>query len=89
MRKFFYRFTVISMYINAGLIPWYLTMRSLGLRDSFLVYVIPGAVSAYSLVLIKTYIESIAPSLEESAMIDGAGYMTLYLKLSCLYVNRF
>ena len=80
-RKIFYRFAVISMYINAGLIPWYLTMRSLGLKDSFLVYILPTAVSAYSLILIKTYIESISPSLEESAMLDGAGYFTVYKKI--------
>lgn len=81
IRKFFYRFTVISMYISAGLIPWYLTMRSLHLKDNFFVYVIPSAVSAFSLVLIKTYIESISPSLEESAMIDGAGYFRIYAKI--------
>ena len=81
LRKFFYRFAVVSMYINAGLIPWYLTMRSLGLKDSFLVYILPTAVSAYSLVLIKTYMESISTALEESAMLDGAGYLTIYLKI--------
>lgn len=78
MRKFFYRFVVVSMYIGAGLIPWYLTMRSLGLKDSFLVYVIPGAVSAYNMILIKTYIESVPPALAESAMIDGAGHFRIY-----------
>ncbi len=80
-RKFFYRFAVISMYINAGLIPWYLTMRSLHLKDSFLVYIIPTAVSAYCLILIKTYMESISPALEESARIDGAGYFSVYAKI--------
>ena len=80
-RKHFYRFVVISMYLNAGLIPWYLTMRNIGMKDTFLVYVIPGAVAAYNLVLIKTYIESISPSLEESALIDGAGYFTIYAKI--------
>ena len=40
-RKYFYRIAIISMYINAGLIPWYLTMRNLGLKDSFLVYILP------------------------------------------------
>ncbi len=80
-RKFFYRFAVISMYLNAGLIPWYLTMRNIGLKDSFWVYIIPGAVGAYNMVLIKTYIESISPSLEESALIDGAGYFRIYARI--------
>ncbi|HHV11871.1 MAG TPA: carbohydrate ABC transporter permease [Clostridiales bacterium] len=80
-RKFFYRFAVVSMYINAGLIPWYLTMRSLHLKDSFLVYILPTALSAYCLVLVKTYIESIPTALEESARIDGAGYFSIYWKI--------
>ena len=41
----FYSIAIISMYINAGLIPWYLTMRSIGLKDNFLVYILPTAVS--------------------------------------------
>ena len=80
-RKFFYSIAIISMYINAGLIPWYLTMRSIGLKDNFLVYILPTAVSAYSMILIKTYMESIASGIEESAMIDGAGYFTIFCKI--------
>lgn len=80
-RKLFYSIAIISMYINAGLIPWYLTMRSIGLKDNFLVYILPTAVSAYSMILIKTYMESIADGIEESAMIDGAGYFTIFYKI--------
>ena len=80
-RKSFYKIAIVSMYISAGLIPWYLTMRSLGLKDNFLVYILPSAVSVYSMILIKTYIESISSGLEESAKIDGAGYFTIYRKI--------
>lgn len=80
-RRFFYRFAIVSMYINAGLIPWYLTLRKLGLKNNFLVYILPYAVSAYCLILIKTYIEQISPELEESAMLDGAGYFTIFSKI--------
>ena len=80
-RKVFYSIAIISMYINAGLIPWYLTMRTIGLKDSFFVYILPTAVSTYSMILIKTYMESITGGIEESAMIDGAGYFTIYLKI--------
>ena len=41
LRKFFYRLTIYTMYINAGLIPWYITMRIYGLKNSFLLYVLP------------------------------------------------
>ena len=77
-RNFFYKIAIISMYINAGLIPWYLTMRNLGLKDSFLAYILPTAVSAYSMILIKTYMESVGNDIQESAMIDGAGYYKIF-----------
>ena len=81
MRKFFYRATIASMYINAGIIPWYITMLKLGLKNNFLLYILPAVINAYFLILIKTYIESIPPSLEESAHIDGAGLFTVYFKI--------
>lgn len=74
-RKIWYRLTVATMYFSAGLIPGYLNIRMLGLMNNFLVYIIPGLVSVYNMVLVKTYIESIPASLEESAAIDGAGYL--------------
>jgi ABC-type glycerol-3-phosphate transport system permease component len=77
-RKIIYRFVIITMYLNAGLIPWYMTMKTYGLKDNFLLYVIPGAVSAYYMILIKTYIESLPAALEESARIDGAGYIRVF-----------
>ena len=77
-RKYIYRFIIITMYFNAGLIPAYLNMSMLGLTNNFWVYIIPGIVSAYNIILVKTYIESIPPDLEESAAIDGAGYLTRF-----------
>ncbi|WP_223193092.1 hypothetical protein [Paenibacillus sedimenti] len=44
-RRFWYRFTIITMYFNAGIIPWYLTMRSLHLTNNFLAYVLPTIVA--------------------------------------------
>lgn len=73
MRKWVYRFVVATMYFNAGLIPWYILMVNLGLKNNFLLYILPSAVGAYYVVLSKTYIESIPASVEESAKIDGAG----------------
>ncbi|MDR0668445.1 MAG: carbohydrate ABC transporter permease [Treponema sp.] len=79
-RKAVYRFFIFTMYFNAGLIPWYLNMRMLHLTNNFLAYII-GVVSAFNLILVKTYIESIPASLEESAEIDGAGYLLIYSRL--------
>ncbi len=80
-RKFWYRFLVITMYFNAGLIPWFLNMQMLGLTNTFLAYIIPGIVAPYNIILVKTYIESIPGELEESAEIDGASYMTVFRKI--------
>ena len=80
-RKWIYRFVVATMYFNAGLIPWYILMVNLGLKNNFLLYVLPSAVGAYYVVLSKTYIESIPASVEESAKIDGAGVLTVYARL--------
>ena len=80
-RKLWYRLVVATMYFNAGMIPVYLNMRLLGLHNNFLVYVIPGLISVYNMVLVKTFIESLPAGLEESAAIDGAGYMTRFFRI--------
>lgn len=80
-RKFWYRFLIITMYFNAGTIPWYLNMSMLGLTNSFAAYLIPGIVAPYNIILVKTYIESIPGELEESALMDGAGFMTVFRKI--------
>ena len=80
-KKFFYRFLVITMYFNAGLIPWYMNMQMLGLTNRFAAYIIPGVVAPYNIILVKTYIESIPAELEESAFMDGASYMQVFRKI--------
>ncbi len=80
-RKLWYRFLVITMYFNAGLIPWYLNMSMLGLTNNFMAYIIPGIVSPYNIILVKTYVESIPGEIEESAFMDGASYWTIFHKI--------
>ena len=80
-RSFWYRALVITMYFTAGLIPWYMNMLMLGLTNNFLAYILPGMIAPYNIILVKTYIESIPASLEESAVIDGAGTPTVFLKI--------
>lgn len=80
-RKFWYRFVVITMYFNAGIIPWYITMMNLKLTNNFLAYVLPTIISPFNIILVKTFVESIPPSLQESAEIDGAGYFTIFRKI--------
>lgn len=80
-RKAIYKYVVITMYLNAGMIPWVITMVTYGLKNNFWVYIIPTAMSAYYIILIKTYFESIPQELEESARIDGAGFFTTFFKV--------
>ena len=74
-------FCVITMYVNGGLIPTFLLYKGLGLTNSFWVYVVPGMVSAFNMLVIRTYMNGIPDSLEESAQLDGAGYTTIFLKI--------
>lgn len=80
-RKIWYRFIIITMYFNAGIIPWYMNMSMLGLTNTFMAYIIPGIVAPYNIILVKTYIESIPAELEESASIDGASYFQIFRKI--------
>ena len=80
-RKFWYRFFVITMYFNAGLIPAFVTMKTLHLTNTFWVYVIPAIVQPFNIILVKTYIESMSKSLQEAAEIDGAGIFTVFGKI--------
>lgn len=80
-RKFWYRLVVATMYFSAGMIPEYLNNRALGLINTFWIYIIPGLVGVYNMILIKTSMESLPAELEESAVLDGAGYMTRFFRI--------
>ena len=71
-------FWVITMYVNAGMIPIFLLYKNLGLTGTFHVYWIPGMISAFNMLVMRTYMEGIPESLEESAQLDGAGYWTVF-----------
>jgi multiple sugar transport system permease protein/putative aldouronate transport system permease protein len=80
-RKFIYRSLIFTMYFSGGFIPTYVLLSTLGFRNNFLVYIVPGAISAFNIIMVKTYLESMPASLWESAEIDGAGVMRIYYKL--------
>lgn len=80
-RKLWYRFVVVAMYFSAGLIPWFVTMKSIGLYNSFLAYILPSMVAPFYVILYKTFVEQIPASLEESVQIDGGGYAVRFFKI--------
>lgn len=75
-------FFLITMYISGGLIPNYILFSKMGLLNSFWVYVLPGLMNYYNVIIIRSYIQSNIPdSIIEAAQIDGAKEGTLFLKI--------
>ena len=77
-RKLWYRMVVVTMYFNAGIIPFVITMRNLHLYDTFWVYILPTIVSPIYIVLCKTFVESVPKELTDAAELDGAGTMKVF-----------
>ncbi|WP_440119504.1 carbohydrate ABC transporter permease [Paenibacillus sp. QZ-Y1] len=72
---------VLTMYFSAGLIPTYFLMKDLHLLNNFLVYIIPGLISAFNMIVIRTYIQTLPEGLIESAKIDGAGDFRTFISI--------
>ena len=71
-RKLFTVIFVITMYVGGGIIPDYLLIvQTLGLKNNFLVYLLPGLIWVYNMILIRSYIQGLPDALEEAAMLDG------------------
>ena len=80
-RRFMYRIMVFSMYISAGAIPTYVTYTNYGFRNNFLVYILPGMISVYNMILVKVFIEQLPAEVEESAMIDVENYFQIFFRI--------
>lgn len=74
-------FFVFTMYFGGGLIPYYMALKSYRLIDTFWVYIIPGAIGVYNMILIRIYMESLPAELEESAFLDGAGECRTFFQI--------
>lgn len=72
---------ILTMYFNAGLIPNYFLIKNMGLLHNFMVYILPSLVSAFNLIIMRTYIRGLPYSLTESAKIDGAGDFRIFWKI--------
>ncbi len=85
-RKFINIAITITMFFNAGTIPNYLLMQKLGLLDNPLVLMLPGCLSVYNMIIMRSFFYGIPDSLRESAQIDGAGFFrilwVIYIPLS-------
>ena len=72
---------VLTMYVSGGLIPTFVLFKNMGLTNSFWVYILPGMVSAFNMIVIRTFMNGLPDSLVESAQVDGAGHFTIFMKI--------
>lgn len=85
-KRFRYRnvltgFITFTMLFNGGMIPTFLVVQKLGMIDTFWAMLIPGAMSVFNIIIMKTSISQIPDAMEDSARIDGAGELTILLKI--------
>lgn len=80
-RKFYKSMGLITMFFGGGMVPTYLLMKSLGLLNSFWVYILPQLFSYYDIVILINFFVQIPDSMEEAAFVDGAGVWYTFLKI--------
>lgn len=80
-RKIYSAMGIITMFFSGGMIPTYLLIKQLGLLNSFWVYIIPAMLSYYDVIILMNFFRNVPDSLEESAMIDGAGQWRIFLQI--------
>lgn len=80
-RKLYTAMGIITMFFGGGIIPFYLLIKQLGLLNSFWVYIIPALLSYYDVIILMNFFRQIPNSLEEAAIIDGAGVWGVFLKI--------
>ncbi|MCP1182205.1 carbohydrate ABC transporter permease [Paenibacillus sp. 1781tsa1] len=72
---------VVTMYFSGGLIPGYMLIKQVGLLNSFWVYIIPGLIGVFNMIVIRTYIQGLSEGLIESAKMDGAGDFRIFMRI--------
>lgn len=81
LNKFFTPFVIFTMYFGGGLIPNFVLINSLGLRNTIWAFLLPGAISTYYVLLMKSFFASLPSELEEAASIDGMGTFGIFIKI--------
>ncbi|BBH18809.1 ABC transporter permease [Paenibacillus baekrokdamisoli] len=75
---FYFFFTTL---FSGGIVPWYIIMTNLGMKDNYLAMLLPNLLSVFNIIIMRTFFTSIPESIGESAKIDGAGDFTIYRRL--------
>ena len=80
-RKLLLVMMTVTMFFSGGLVPLFIIVKLLGMHDTVWAVLLPGAISVWNLLIMKTFFEGIPASMEESAVIDGAGDWNVYLRI--------
>ena len=80
-RNFFSFLALFTMYFSGGIIPHYLNIKELGLMDSPWALILPGMLSTYNMIILKSFFQTLPNELEEAAIIDGANDFQVLLKV--------
>lgn len=81
-RKFYYRSYIFTMYFSGGMIPFYILLKNMGMLNTFWVYVVPGMINVYFMLVMVNFYREIPVSLYESAWLDGAGDIRVYISIA-------
>ncbi|GIQ68894.1 carbohydrate ABC transporter permease [Xylanibacillus composti] len=81
LRKFVTIAFVLTLYFNGGLIPTFLLIKDLNLLNSFWVYIFPGLIGVFNLIVIRSFIQGLPDGILESAKMDGAGEFTTFVRI--------
>jgi putative aldouronate transport system permease protein len=80
-RKFVSVFLALTMYFSGGMVPMYILMKDLNLIGTFWIYILPGAVSAFNVFVIRSFMDGLPYALQESAKLDGANDFLIFYKI--------
>jgi putative aldouronate transport system permease protein len=80
-RKPFTTILVITMYVSGGMIPDYMLVRMLGLTRNFLVYILPGLIAVFNVIVLRSYITTLPIELQESGKLDGANDLVIFWRI--------
>lgn len=80
-RNFFLNLVIFSMFFSGGMIPGYILVSSLKMINTYWSVLLPGAISAYNMMIVKNFFQSIPQELEESARIDGCNDIVALIKI--------
>jgi putative aldouronate transport system permease protein len=76
-RKIYFNFIIFAMYFSGGIIPYYAILRQLNLLNNFLVYVVPGMLNIFYMLVSISFIQALPPEMEDAAKVDGAGELRI------------